>query len=163
MMISAVALVFQPGHAATPDQPTVFHVEGKNRVHVDGCRRLTTDPAERAKLAQMTLAEAKAKGLELCSKCPGSTTPGRNEAVVTPPTPPKEDKEKKDSTVYQVTGKNRVHVDGCRRLTKDPAERAKLTKMTLAEAKAKGLELCSRCPGSTTPGRVKPEAGDGNE
>lgn len=58
-----------------------------------------------------------------------------------------------NTPVYQVPGKNRVHVDGCRRLSKDPAERAKMIKMTLAEAEAQGLQLCSRCPGSTTEGK----------
>lgn len=60
-----------------------------------------------------------------------------------------------DTVVYHVSGKNRVHVVGCRRLTKDPAELAKLEKMTLKEAEAKGLQLCSKCPGSETPGRDK--------
>jgi hypothetical protein len=46
---------------------------------VDGCRRLTKDPAERAGMIQMTLAEAGAKGLTLGSRCPGSTTPGKDE------------------------------------------------------------------------------------
>lgn len=149
LMASAVALAFQTSHAEPSDKATVYQEAGKNRVHMDGCRRLTPDEAERAKHLKMTLAEAKAKGLELCSKCPGSRTPGDDEAEEPQP---KEDKEKKDPTVYQEVGKNRVHVDGCRRLTDDPAERAKLAKMTLAEAKAKGLELCSKCPGSTTPG-----------
>ena len=31
--------------------------------------------------------------------------------------------------------------------------------MTLAEAEAKGLSLCSRCPGSTTPGKGNPKGG----
>ena len=61
-----------------------------------------------------------------------------------------------DTIVYHAPGKNRVHVIGCRRLTKDPAELAKMTKMTLAEAEAKGWPLCSRCPGSTTEGRGNP-------
>jgi hypothetical protein len=61
-----------------------------------------------------------------------------------------------DTIVYHAPGKNRVHVVGCRRLTKDPAELAKMTKMTLAEAEAKGWPLCSRCPGSTTEGRGNP-------
>ena len=60
-----------------------------------------------------------------------------------------------DTQVFYVEGKNRVHAEGCRRLTNDPNERAKLTRMTLAEALLKGLPLCSRCPGSTTEGRVR--------
>jgi hypothetical protein len=72
-----VVVLFQSVHAEPPDKATVYHVPGKNRVHVDDCKRLTQDPAERAKYTKMTLAEAKAKGLELCSKCPGSTTPGK--------------------------------------------------------------------------------------
>jgi len=61
-----------------------------------------------------------------------------------------------DITVYYVEGKKRVHVEGCRRLTTDPKILATMTKMTLAEAEAKGLPLCSRCPGSTTPGKGNP-------
>lgn len=52
-----------------------------------------------------------------------------------------------DTTVYHSGGK-RVHVVGCQRLTGDLTS---MKKMTLAEAEAKGLPLCSRCPGSTTP------------
>jgi hypothetical protein len=65
-----------------------------------------------------------------------------------------EGKHSGDTVVYH-DGGNRVHVEGCRRLTKDAAELAKMTKMTLAEAEAKGLPLCSRCPGSTTQGAAK--------
>ncbi len=61
-----------------------------------------------------------------------------------------------DTIVYH-GGQGRVHVEGCRRLTKDPAELAKMKKMTLAEAEAQGLPLCSRCPGSTTPGKGNPQ------
>jgi len=64
---------------------------------------------------------------------------------------PAEAKPSGDTTVYYTEGKNRVHVVGCRRLTTDPKILATMTKMTLAEAEAKGLPLCSRCPGSTTP------------
>jgi len=64
---------------AVPGDTTVYYHEGKNRVHVLGCRRLTTDPAVVATLTTMTLAEAEAKGLPLCSRCPGSTTPGRDD------------------------------------------------------------------------------------
>jgi hypothetical protein len=73
----AFALLFQATRAEPPEETTVYHVSGKNRVHVEGCKRLTKDRAERAQMTTMTLAEAKAKGLELCSRCPGSTTPGR--------------------------------------------------------------------------------------
>jgi arylsulfatase A-like enzyme len=61
-----------------------------------------------------------------------------------------------DITVYHVEGKKRVHREGCRRLTTDPKILATMTKMTLAEAEAKGLPLCSRCPGSTTSGKGNP-------
>ena len=65
------------------------------------------------------------------------------------------------ASVFHELGKKRVHVEGCRRLTQDPAELAKLSRMTLAEAKAQGLGLCSRCPGSSTPGKDNPEEGGG--
>ncbi len=77
----AALLIFATGlHAAAkpPGDTVVYHMEGKNRVHVADCRRLPKDPAERAKYKTMTLAEAEKKGLPLCSKCPGSDTPGRD-------------------------------------------------------------------------------------
>lgn len=61
-----------------------------------------------------------------------------------------------DELVYYVEGKNRVHVEGCRRLPSDPKELATMSRMTLAEAEQKGLPLCSRCPGSTTTGKGNP-------
>jgi arylsulfatase A-like enzyme len=57
-----------------PGDTTVYHVEGKKRVHVKGCRRLTADLDT---LEKMTLDEAMKKGLPPCSRCPGSTTPGK--------------------------------------------------------------------------------------
>lgn len=77
LTISAFCLAFQTTHAQPPGETAVFREADKRRVHVEGCRRLATDPAERAKLTEMTLAEANAKGLELCSRCPGSTTVGK--------------------------------------------------------------------------------------
>jgi hypothetical protein len=79
--VLAVCLTFQTSHAGLSDDTMVFQETGKKRVHVEGCGRLTEDPAERATLARMTLAEAAAKGLALCSRCPGSTTPGRGNPV----------------------------------------------------------------------------------
>lgn len=57
-----------------PDDTIVWHVPGKNRVHLEGCRRL---PDDRSGMIKMTLAEALKKGLPPCSRCPGSTTAGR--------------------------------------------------------------------------------------
>ena len=61
-----------------------------------------------------------------------------------------------DTTVYHAEGARRVHVEGCRRLTSTK----EMTKMTLAEARAKGLPLCSRCPGTTTPRKANPADSD---
>lgn len=79
LLVLAFGLSSQPSLAELSADTIVFHEAGKKRVHVDGCRRLTDDPAERAKLSKMTLAEAEAKGLALCSRCPGSSTPGKEE------------------------------------------------------------------------------------
>ena len=57
--------------AVSKEETTVFYIEGKKRVHVNGCRRL---PDDRDELSTMTLAEAEKKDLPLCSRCPGSTT-----------------------------------------------------------------------------------------
>jgi len=152
------ALIFAPAgtaQAKPADDATVYY-GGKKRVHITGCRRLTKDPAELAKMTKMTYQEAQAKGLPLCSKCPGSTTdrnkPGSGSQATHGP----------DTTVYGGPNGKRVHVVGCRRLTKDPAELAKMLKMTLAEAEAKGRPLCSKCPGSTTD-QNKPASGGANE
>jgi len=135
-----------------PGDTTVYYKEGKKRVHVKECRRLVSTEGKTV----MTLAEAEKKGVPLCSRCPGSTTDGKGN-----PEPDEHEVESStihsgDVTVYSGGGK-RVHVVGCRRLTTDPGELAKMTKMTLAEAEAKGLPLCSRCPGSTTSGKGNPD------
>ena len=66
--ILSVAYAVQPASGETkPDEITVYHAEGKNRVHVKACKRLTGDLAG---YKTMTLAEAEAKGLPLCSRCP---------------------------------------------------------------------------------------------
>lgn len=57
-----------------PGDTTVWHVPGKNRVHLEGCRRL---PDDRSGMITMTMAEAQKKGLPPCSRCPGSTTAGK--------------------------------------------------------------------------------------
>ncbi len=152
LILCTAGLIFQTAHAEPSDKTTVYHVAGKNRVHVEECKRLTKDPAELAKLAKMTLAEAKAKGLPLCSKCPGSTTEGKGDPKGEPSEP------NGDTKVYWDGGK-RGHVDGCTRLPKDPAELAKLKTTTYAEMKSGGALLCSRCPGSTTPGKGNPGGG----
>jgi hypothetical protein len=124
------------------------------RVHRVGCPRLTKDPAELAKMKKWTLAEAEAAGYLLCSRCPGSDTPGKgNPGLLAAKAPAK------DATVYWDGKGKRCHIAGCPRLTKDPAELAKMQKLTLAEAEAKGIPLCSRCPGSTTAGKGNPEGG----
>jgi hypothetical protein len=81
----------------------------------------------------------------LCSRCPGSTTPAA----------PKKDKDSGVSqsseaaqadgpVVYYVPGKKRCHLKGCKRISAD------MTTMPQAEAKAKGLPFCSKCPTNTT-------------
>ncbi|MBT8044640.1 MAG: hypothetical protein KJO79_06795 [Verrucomicrobiae bacterium] len=67
--------------------------------------------------------------------------------------------EASDDTIVYWGGGKRCHVKGCKRLTKDPALLAKMTKMTYGGAKKKGILLCSRCPGSSTPGKANPAGG----
>lgn len=66
--------------SAKPPGDTVVYHDGKNRVHVAECKRLTKDPQQLAKFKKLTLAEAESKGLQLCSKCPGSDTPGKEKS-----------------------------------------------------------------------------------
>jgi hypothetical protein len=145
---------------ATDTDDTTVYWAGKKRVHVKDCRRMPSDPAEITAMTKMTLTEAEEKGLALCSRCPGSDTPGK--------ATPKEDNEAdnedeeagKDAepsviqegevTVYQAAGKKRAHVADCPRYKRLSEEEKKaMTPMTLKEAEEKGLPLCSRCPGST--------------
>jgi hypothetical protein len=168
----ALFLIFglPSGSAEPADDTIVYHSSGKKRVHLPECRRYQqlTD-TEKAAMTKMTYAEAKAKNLPLCSRCPGSTTEGKGtpipEAEKKPesaptPAPPTDSTptteatpagEPPGDTAVYWEGKRRVHLPDCvryQRLTDE--EKAAMTKMTYAEAKAKGLPLCSRCPGSTT-------------
>lgn len=73
-------------------------------------------------------------------------------------------KPSEDTTVYYAEGKKRVHVEDCRRYKRlSDEEQAAMVKMTLGEAEAKGLPLCSRCPGSTTHGKGNPKEEKGLE
>ena len=81
LFAAALAFPFQVINAEPSDATFVYHVPGKERVHVKECRRMPKDPAELAKMARMTYAEAKAKKLPLCSRCPGSTTQGGNKTA----------------------------------------------------------------------------------
>ncbi|MDT8391424.1 MAG: hypothetical protein RRC34_13045 [Lentisphaeria bacterium] len=133
---------------------TVYYGSGK-RCHVVGCSRLTKDPDELAKMTKMTLAEAEKRGLPPCSKCPvGAVTPKSGSAASTEAAPGISG----DIEVYYDGKGKRCHRDGCRRLTDEMKKTHK--KMTLAEA---GVPLCSRCPGSTTPGKGNPDGGKKNE
>ncbi len=66
----------EPAAAKPSSNMTVYHEAGKNRVHCEICQRLTKDPKILATMTKMRLAEAEAKGLPLCSKCPGTTASG---------------------------------------------------------------------------------------
>lgn len=78
LLITAVLLIAGNSRAGASDLPddTKVYWDGGKRGHIDGCRRLTKDLAELAKLPTSTLGKMKAAGSQLCSKCPGSTTPG---------------------------------------------------------------------------------------
>ncbi|MCB1129638.1 MAG: hypothetical protein KDN05_00815 [Verrucomicrobiae bacterium] len=75
LLLAALVLPIQSFGAGPSDDTVVYHSPGKNRVHVEACKRLTKDPAELAKFTRMSYADATKKGLPLCSRCPGSTTP----------------------------------------------------------------------------------------
>lgn len=63
---------FQVASAVPSDDTTVFD-KGKKKVHVAECKRYQKDTE--SEFTQMTYGEAKAKGKDLCSRCPGSPTP----------------------------------------------------------------------------------------
>lgn len=77
LFIAAALALPMPLNGAEPSEgTTVYHAKGKNRVHVKECKRLPKEAAELATFTEITYAEAKKKSLPLCSRCPGSTTPG---------------------------------------------------------------------------------------
>lgn len=110
LFVFAIALEAKETAQLT-DDTIVYYTPNKNRCHLADCKRCE------AGMATMTWAEAKAKGLPLCSKCPSSET-----------------------FVYYTPGKKRCHLAGCKRRNEGMAI------MTLTEAKEKGLPLCSKCP-----------------
>jgi hypothetical protein len=73
-LFAAVLALNSVGQTTDPSTTTAYVGAGK-KCHVEGCKRLTKDPVELAKLQKMTLAEAIAKGFPPCSKCPVQTTP----------------------------------------------------------------------------------------
>ncbi|MBI1336323.1 MAG: hypothetical protein GC164_05110 [Phycisphaera sp.] len=159
MGVMAVAMLLTStvfaDQAKPPGDTLVYYNEGKKTVHVEGCRRLPKDPDELAKMTRMTLAQAEAKGLRLCSKCPGGQAQSGDDADQDQDETKAGEKAAVpgDTPVYHFAGKNRVHVADCPRLgSTEGAE-----KMTLDQALEKGWPLCSRCPGSTTPGRGNPD------
>lgn len=152
----AALLFLAPGFEANGQElsgdTTVYWRLGKTRCHVEGCKRLPKDPTELAEMTKTTWAEAKALGLQLCSKCPGSTTEGRKT----------EDKKDTSSVsdevaqaegplVYWAPGKKKCHVEGCKRIEAD------MITIPLTEAKEKGLSFCSKCPAITTPSETEDE------
>lgn len=136
---------FAYAEEAKPSGDTiVYHAAGKKSVHVKGCRRLTKDSAELAKMEKMTLAEAEKKGLRLCSKCPGSELNKQGEAS----TDKKESgKEKKnsgpavqyapDTKVYCDALWMRVHAENCPELILKDKKKT----MTLEEADKAGYRI----------------------
>lgn len=71
VFFSALPLV----HAEPSDTATVYLLPGKKRIHVPECRRYKRlGEEEKATAESMTYGEAKAKGLALCTRCPGTTT-----------------------------------------------------------------------------------------
>jgi len=133
----------------------VYYATGKRRTHVAECRRYSRlSSEEKAAMVTMTYAQAQARNLPLCSRCPSSDTPGKGTAEEASPSDVESSTIHNANTkVYHSAGKKRVHVEGCRRLNSKEGT----TVMTLGEAEAKGLALCSRCPGSTTHGKGNPE------
>lgn len=128
--------------AQITDDTIVYYTPGKQRCHLADCKRRSEG------MSTMTWAEAKAKNLPLCSRCPGSTTPAAPKKTKKPKTSAVSQSsataQAGEVMVYYVPGKKRCHLAGCKRRTEG------MSTMTLAEAKAKGLSLCSKCPTNTT-------------
>ncbi len=155
MMLCLLPWGMQMAQAQTAADTKVYYAEGKKRVHVADCKRYQAFTLEQKNaMVSMTFAEAEAKELPLCSRCPGSTTPrdSESEAATLP-------KGVGDTTVYYAEGKKRVHIAACKRyqLLSDE-ERAAMVSMTLGEADAKGLPPCSRCPVDSIPTKTSTTA-----
>lgn len=62
-----------------------------------------------------------------------------------------------DAVVWHTPGQERGHLEACSRFKKLPEEeRARMERITLEELAKRGALLCSRCPGSSTPGKGNP-------
>lgn len=112
---------------------------------------LERDPEELVNLAVQ--AKFKGKLLEMRAACVQSIKDNGGSVFADLLPMPREEAKSPEAkpagnTIVYYLGGKRVHVVDCKRLTGDLKS---MTKMTLAEAEAKGLPLCSRCPGSATP------------
>lgn len=68
----------EAAHAELESDIKVFHEPGANRGHVAGCPRYNRlSDGQKAKMETIPLAELEKRGALLCSRCPGSHTPGR--------------------------------------------------------------------------------------
>ncbi len=105
---TALLLIFSAmlSHAQLADDAKVYWDGGK-RGHVDGCRRLPQDPAELAKITVTTFGKMKAGGAELCSRCPGSTTPGKGKKSESS----SKKKEESDSPSVEYSPETKVYID----------------------------------------------------
>lgn len=110
--------IFSPAILFAED---VFVTKQGTKYHNENCSLI----ANKVK-SQMSLEDAKAKGLTPCSKCIGKESAGSKQI-------------KEDSVFITENGK-KYHKPECNLI-----KSRKTTAVSLEEAKAKGLEPCSRC------------------
>lgn len=75
--IAALCLTAQSAEVEIPPETMVWHTPGAARGHLEECVRYKRISAEeKAKMEHITLAELEDRDALLCSRCPGSNTPG---------------------------------------------------------------------------------------
>lgn len=147
-ILTMIAVVFLVCAAqwvgAEPKDDTKVYWNGGKRGHVDGCRRLPQDAAELAKLKTSTYGEMKAGGALLCSRCPGSTTPGKGNSGGGKKKPTKKSKPAGPAVEYDPNTKVyadalwlRVHAEDCPQLVLKDEKKV----MTLEEADKAGYRI----------------------
>jgi hypothetical protein len=86
LILLAGFLFSHPSTANPAPDAVVRHTPGQARGHLEDCPRFTKlSDADKARMERITAAELEKRGAVLCSRCPGSNTPGEGNPHLLPP------------------------------------------------------------------------------